>query len=115
MARPIRYILQQLGHTQPPTPMKTDNATAEAFIRQTMRHKRSKAWDMRFWWLKEKSAQSEFNIFWDKGVNNWADYFTKHFSPSIHKVLRQRYIHKTNLIISTVRSTLTRLVSARVC
>ena len=95
--------------------MKTDNTTAQAFIRQIIRHKKSKAWDMHYWWLKEKSAQSEFNVFLDKGVNNWADYFTKHFSPSVHKILQQRYIHRTNLIISTVCTTLSRLVSARVC
>ena len=42
-ARPIRYILTQLGHPQPPTPIKTDNATANAFIHQTMRHKTIKS------------------------------------------------------------------------
>ena len=114
-ARPIRYILTQLGHPQPPTPIKTDNATANAFIHQTMRHKKSKSWDMRYWWLKENSAQSEFDIFWDKGVNNWADYFTKHFSPSVHQVLRPRYVHRTNLILAAVRTSLLRTLSARVC
>ena len=115
MARPIRHILQELGHPQPPTPIKTDNATANAFIHQTMRHKKSKSWDMRYWWLKENTNQSEFNIFWDKGINNWADYFTKHFSPKIHQILRQRYVHRTNLILDTIRSSLQRNLSARVC
>ena len=115
IARPIRHLLVSLGHPQPPTPLKTDNATANAFIHQTMRHKKSKSWDMRYWWLKEKSAQSEFQIFWDKGVNNWADYFTKHFSPSMHQVLRPRYLHKTNLVISAVLHTLRTVLPARVC
>ena len=113
-ARPIRYILHQLGHPQPPTPIKTDNATANVFVHQTMRHKKSKSWDMRYWWLKENSAQSEFNIFWDKGVNNWADYFTKHFSPSTHQVLRPYYVHRTNLILNVIRTNLLRNLSARV-
>ena len=47
-ARPIRHVLISLGHPQPPTPLKTDNATANAFIHQTMRHKKSKSWDMRY-------------------------------------------------------------------
>ena len=59
-ARPIRRILTELGHLQPPTPLKTDSATANAFIHQTMRHKRSKSWDMQYWWLKENSVQSEY-------------------------------------------------------
>ena len=113
-AIPIRYILKELGHPQPPTPIKTDNTTANAFIHQTMRHKKSKSWDMRYWWLKEKSAQSQFNIFWDKGVNNWADYFTKHFSPSTHQVLRPYYVHRTNLILDVIRTTLLRNLPARV-
>ena len=114
-ALPIRYMLQALGHPQPPTPLKTDNATAAAFVHQEMRHKKSKAWDMRFWWLKEKSAQSEFRIFWDKGVNNWADYFTKHFAPSVHQALRQRYVHRTSAVLSSVVRTVLRHAPARVC
>ena len=90
-------------------------ATANAFIHQTMRHKRSKSWDMRYWWLKEKSAESEFQIFWDKGVNNWADYFTKHFAPAVHQVLRQRYVHRTNLVIKAVLQTLRNSLPARLC
>ena len=46
-ARPIRHILIALGHPQPKTPIKTDNATASAFINQ-MRHKKSKLWDVRY-------------------------------------------------------------------
>ena len=115
IARPIRAILHELGHPQPPTRIKTDNATANAFIHQTMRHKNSKSWDMRYWWLKEKSAQSEFDIFWDKGVNNWADYFTKHFAPSVHQLRRPQYVHRTNLILEVVRTSLARHLPARVC
>ena len=115
-ARPIQYILQQLGHTQPPTPMKIDSATANTFIHQTMRHKQS-LWDMRYWWSEEKSTQSEFNIFWDKGVNNWADYVTEHFAPSVYQVLRQRSrtYTKTNLILSTIQTTFSCHISARMC
>ena len=114
-ARPFRYILTKLGHPQPPTLLKTDNATANAFIHRTMRHKKSKSWDMRYWWLKENSSQSKFKIFWDKGVHNWADYFTKHFAPSVHKILRPKYVHRTNLIIDTLRTVLLKSVSTRVC
>ena len=70
---------------------------------------------MRYRWLKENTAQSEFDIFWDKGVNNWADYFTKHFSPSTHQVMQPKYVHRTNLILSAVRKSLLRTLSARVC
>ena len=99
-AIPIRYLLEQMGHRQPPTPLKTDNTTANAFVHQNMRHKKSKAWDMNFWWLKEKIIRKHFKIFWDKGTNNWVDYFTKHFAPHIHQALRPKYIHATNAVIA---------------
>ena len=115
IASPIYHILIALGHPQLPTPIKTDNATASACINQMMRHKKSKLWDIRYWWLKENSAQSEFNIFWDKGGNNWVDYFTKHFTPSVHQVLQQRCIHRTNLILDSISTSLYHTLSARVC
>ena len=101
-ALPIRYLLREMGHPQPPTPLKTDNKTAQAFVHQEMRHKKSKAWDMRLWWLKDKVAQQNFDVFWDKGVNNWADYFTKHFAPRHHQLMRQRYLQRTCAVIRQV-------------
>ena len=101
-ALPIRYLLEQMGHSQPPTPLKTDNKIAEAFVQQEMRHKKSKSWDMRLWWLKDRIVANHFKIFWDTGENNWADYFTKHFAPKYHRILRQRYLQRTNLVISDI-------------
>ena len=70
ITRPVRHLLISLGHAQLPTLLKTSNTTANAFIHQTMWHKKSKSWDIRYWRLKEKSAQSEFQIFCNKGINN---------------------------------------------
>ncbi len=72
---PICHLLKSLGHPQPPTALKTNNQVSAAFVNQVMRHKKSKAWDMRLWWLKDKMVQNHFKMFWDKGANNWADYF----------------------------------------
>ena len=101
-ALPIQYLLLQMGHPQPPTHIKTDNKVAEAFVKQEMRHKKSKTWDMWLWWLKDRMIQQHFKIFWDVGGNNWADYFTKHFAPKYHRILRQRYLQHTNSAIATV-------------
>ena len=101
---PIRFLLDQMGHIQPPTPLKTDNKIAEAFVKQEMRHKKSKSWDMRLWWLKDKLVQKHFKIFWDSGTQNWADYFTKHFAPKYHRILRQRYLQCTNLVVTKILS-----------
>ena len=94
VAIPIRRMLYILGHNQPPTPIKTDNKTASAFTNDTLKNKRSKAWDMRYYWIKDKVSNQEFVIYWDKGLNNYADYFTKQFSSSYHQQIRPTYILK---------------------
>jgi hypothetical protein len=53
-ALPIRVTLAELGHPQPPTPMQTDNSTAAGFANDTIKQKRSKAIDMRFYWIKDR-------------------------------------------------------------
>ena len=67
-------MLQALNHPQPPTPIETDNKTATAFINNTLKQRRSKSWDMRYFWLLDRVSQSQFYIYWDKGDNNNADY-----------------------------------------
>ena len=47
-ACPMRVTLEELGHLQPPTPLKVDNQTVVDFTQGTMKHKRSKAIDMQF-------------------------------------------------------------------
>ena len=91
-AIPIRVVLQALDHPQPPTPIKTDNSTANGFIHDNIHQKRSKSWDMRYYWLRDRMTQLQFTFFWDKGSNNEADYFTKHFPASYHRIKRSRYI-----------------------
>jgi hypothetical protein len=95
---PIRIALEELGHVQPPTPLKTDNSTATAFVHSSMKQKRSKSWDMRYHWLRDRLLQKQLRIYWDKGSNNDADYFTKHHPPKYHLMMRSKYILKANLI-----------------
>jgi len=44
---------------------------------------------MRYHWLREKQTKQQFRIFWDKGVNNHADYFTKHHPAKHHLYVRK--------------------------
>jgi hypothetical protein len=43
---PLRVTLTELGHTQPPTPLQTDNSTAYGMMNEKIKQKRSKAMDM---------------------------------------------------------------------
>jgi hypothetical protein len=49
--------------------------------------------DMRFYWIKDRVKQGQFNVYWGPGFQNLADYFTKHHSPAHHKRMREIYIH----------------------
>ena len=90
----IRRILEGIGHPQNPTNIKTDNSTTHDFVHSSMRNKRSKAWDMRYHWLRQEYMKKMLTIEWDKGKNNKADYFTKHHSPAHHKATRLQYVLK---------------------
>ena len=55
---------------------------------------------MRYYWLRDRLAQAMFEIYWDKGVNNHADYPTKHHPTKHHRVIRPRYVHdKLSILI----------------
>ena len=94
-AIPIRTLLEALNHPQPPTPIKTDNSTANGFIHDNIHKKRSKTWDMRYYWLRDKILQQQFKFFWDKGSNNHADYWTKHHPTKHHRAVRATYVKDT--------------------
>ena len=87
IALPTRHALECLGHQQPSTPIKSDNSTTTGFVNNNTHQKRSKSWDMRFHWLKGRAEQGQFKICWAPGDENWADYFTKHHSPTHHKTI----------------------------
>ena len=89
----LRNCLADLGYPRCPTPMKTDNSVANGLVNGTIKQKRSKAIDMRFYWLKDRQSQNQFKIFWEKGKNNLADYPTKHHSPAHHKRVRPVYLY----------------------
>jgi hypothetical protein len=89
----LRTTLEELGHTQPTTPMETDNTTATGYSNGTIKQKCTKAMDMRFYWIKDREKQGHLNVYWGPGFQNSADYFTTHHSPAHHKRMREIYIH----------------------
>ena len=92
-ALPIRTTLQELGHRQPPTPMKVDNTTAVGFANNTIKQKRSKAIDTRFYWIRDRTCQGQFKIYWVPGSTNLRDYQTKKHPPNHHRLMRPQLLH----------------------
>ena len=101
---PIRHALEALGHPQPPTPLKTDNSTSSAFIDNNMKQRRSKTWDMRWNWLRDPKTKKQIKPYWDRGVNNLADYPTKHHPPIHHKRMRSTYLHVAHNICQILKT-----------
>jgi hypothetical protein len=91
----LRTTLIELGHPQPATPIQTDNEVAEGIINDKVKQRRSKAIDMRFYWVRDRVRQGQFRIHWKSGKENLADYFTKHHSPAHHRQVRSTYLHPT--------------------
>jgi hypothetical protein len=92
-AAPIRVTLEEMGHTQPaPTPVTTNNITAQGLTLGTMTPKASKSNDQRFHWLKCRNAQRQFKYLWRKGILNRADYASKHHPARHHQNVHPFYV-----------------------
>jgi hypothetical protein len=62
-ACPLRIALSKMGHPQPATPIATDNSTANSISNDTVKQKRSKAIDMRFYWVRDRDRQGQFDVY----------------------------------------------------
>jgi hypothetical protein len=93
---PLRVTLTELGHIQPPTPLRTDSSTAFGILNETMKQKRSRSMDMRYHWLTDRVRQKQFDVYWRPGRENLADYHTKHHSAQHHKDMRGLILHQAN-------------------
>jgi hypothetical protein len=93
---PLRVTLAELGHMQPPTPLRTDNSTAFGILNETIKQKKPKAMDMRYHWLTDRVRQKQFAVYWRPGRENLGDYHTKHHSAQHHKDMRGIKLHQAN-------------------
>ena len=118
-AVPMRLLLEEMGHPQPKTSLQTDNTTALGVVTNTVQPKRTKAMDMRFHWLRDRAAQSQFRWLWRPGTTNLADYYTKHHCPAHHKNMQAEFFTPRR-ILEELRKRLGKLppvfsTSERVC
>ena len=89
---PLRNALCEMGHPQGPTPIQFDNRVANDILNDDVNQKRSKAMDMRFYWLRDRIRQKQFHAFWRRGTDNYADYPTKHHHTKNHINVRPYYV-----------------------
>ena len=103
---PILIACIKLGHPQPAngTPFETYNSTAHGILTFNMRSKISKAFDMRYWWIKDRIKQNTFDLIWAAGKQNADDYFTKHHPQWHHKKMRNMYLQKVAYKVTLLTS-----------
>jgi hypothetical protein len=95
-----RNILEEMGHPQPPTPVQTDNSTADGIINSRVQPKRTKAMDMRFHWLRDRGVnQKQFRFYWRPGSMQRGDYWTKHHPPSHHRQMRHEILTPYKVVL----------------
>jgi hypothetical protein len=60
----IRTTLDEMDHPQPATPVAVDNTTAVGIANDTVKQSRSRAIDMRFYWVRDRINQGQFHVYW---------------------------------------------------
>jgi hypothetical protein len=86
---------------QPPTPVQTDNSTAEGIVNLHVQPKRTKAMDMRFHWLRDRGVnQKQFKFYWRPGTSMRADYWTKHHFPAHHRHMRKEILTPYDVVLN---------------
>jgi hypothetical protein len=88
--------LANLGHPQPKTPVRCDNATTVGIANNTVKRQQSRSMEMRFMWAGDKEAQEMFDLTWHPGIENLVDYQSKHHVRSHHVRIQSYYLHMHN-------------------
>jgi len=91
---PIRTALEEMGWPQSTTQIEVDNECAEGFANRTMKQNRTKAMDMRYYWILDRCDQKQYVVVWRSGKVNRADYHTKHHSPTHHQEVRPDHVYE---------------------
>ncbi|KAL7525122.1 hypothetical protein ACHAXR_000868 [Thalassiosira sp. AJA248-18] len=86
-AKVMRLTLEAMGHPQPPTPIHVDNSTAVGIVNNTIKRQRSRAMNMRYFWLLCQEAQRILNVRYHPGHENLGDFPSKnHNGAQCHHV-----------------------------
>ena len=85
-----------MGHKQGPTTIFVDNNTASRICNSTIKRQRSRSMKGQYFWLLDQVNLNTYRIIQAPGLENLADYFTKHFAAAHHRTVRLFYVHMHN-------------------
>jgi hypothetical protein len=92
----FRLTLTEMGHPQPKTPVHCNNATVVGIANNSIKRQQPRSMEMRFFWVGDKIAQNMYDVSWHPGMENLADYQSKHHLGSHHINVRPWYLHMEN-------------------
>ena len=95
-AKILQLTLEELGHKQPPTPIHVDKSTILGILNNTIKRQKSQSMEIRYFWLLYDSIQKIFDFSYQPGLENLADYPSKHHPGSHHTEVRPYYVHMHN-------------------
>ena len=101
---PTRQTLIEMVWPQPPTPIQTDNTTAEGVVNNKTFTKKLKSMDLRLHYLRCREAQKQFYFYCNKGPNNCGDYHTKQHPPVYHEAKRPLFAGCTHILLHVLRA-----------
>ena len=70
--------LEEMVHQQPTTPLVTNSTTSDGFVNDNTQQRKSRAIDMRFYWVRNRFRQGHYLVYWAIRKDNLVDCFTKH-------------------------------------
>ena len=88
-----RLICKAMGHSQTTTEVRCDNQCAVGIANDTCKLKRSKSFDMRYHWIRDRIRQDQFSVVWKAGASNLADFFTKALPVHEHQKRMKQLVH----------------------
>ena len=92
----LRLTLEEMGWKKSPTTIFVDNNTASGICNSTIKRQRSRSMNGQYFWLIDQVSLNTYRIVWAPGLENLADYFTKHFAAACHHNVRPFYVHMQN-------------------
>ena len=59
-----RNTLEEMGHSQPPTPIQTNSTTAIGVVNKKNQMNQTKSMDMQFHWMRDRENKKQFRYYW---------------------------------------------------
>ena len=92
----FHLALDEMGFNQGPTKIFVDNNTMSGICKNTIKRQRSRSMNCQYFRLINQVNLNIYRIVWAPGLENLADYFTKHFSAAHHRAVRPYYVQMPN-------------------